>query len=272
MQLTTIITLALASLTSATLLVNYSGGPLSSLDMEMEGGELHCTIQSAGNACFIKAEEDSDNGRQSLHFKRDPHFRRAEIRTLTGQIETNKHYYIGYNFRLSAVGNGLVPFQFKRADKDAQPKQNIPLYFHIENGKLEIRYYQPGGDGETQTTIYTGGAISYGAGSQNHLGMHIYTGDKGTSSLELWIDGKKQTFVNGQQQYGGMTLVTGETYPKFGIYRGEQATEDKTYCPSNGVFTGPAAPAGSAGIYNSWVYMVMISDASMDEVKEAAGL
>jgi hypothetical protein len=78
--------------------------------------------------------------------------------------------------------------------------------------------------------------------------------------------------VNGQQKYSGMTLVTAETYPKFGIYRAEQATEDKTYCPSNQVFSGPAVPSGNADVYNSWVYRVMISDTSMDEVSEAAGL
>ena len=113
MQLTTIIALALASLTSAELLVNYSGGqPISALGgAEMEGGELHCAINSAGNACFIRPEKDNDNGRQSLHFKRDPHFRRAEVKALDGQVKANNHYYIGYNFRLSAVGDGLVPFQ-----------------------------------------------------------------------------------------------------------------------------------------------------------------
>lgn len=106
-------------LSSATLLVDYHGGDAASVlgNVELEGQELGCKILNgqAGNACFIKPEVDSATGKNSLHFKRDPHFRRAEVKALytsTGKAVANKTYYIGYNFRLSKAYEDLVIFQW----------------------------------------------------------------------------------------------------------------------------------------------------------------
>ena len=56
---------------------------------------------------------------------------------------------------------------------------------------------------------------------------------------------------------GGLSLWTGEVYPKFGVYRGEKGDHDT---------------AGESNIYDLYVYKVQLSDASMDEVSGASGL
>jgi hypothetical protein len=106
-------------LSSATLLVDYHGGDAASVlgNVELEGQELGCKIINgqAGNACFIKPEVDSATGKPSLHFKRDPHFRRAEVKALytsANKAVVDKTYYIGYNFRLSKAYESLVIFQW----------------------------------------------------------------------------------------------------------------------------------------------------------------
>lgn len=59
-------------------------------------------------------------------------------------------------------------------------------------------------------------------------------------------------------QKSGLDLWTGYTYPKFGIYRGEQGDHDSDNDGGN--------------TYDSYIYRVQLSDASLDEVKAASGL
>ena len=59
-------------------------------------------------------------------------------------------------------------------------------------------------------------------------------------------------------QTSGLDLWTGATYPKFGIYRGEQGDHD------DGQNTG--------NTFDSYIYRVQLSDASLDEVSGASGL
>ena len=55
----------------------------------------------------------------------------------------------------------------------------------------------------------------------------------------------------------GLDLWTGETYPKFGIYRGEKGDHDAD---------------GESNVFDLWVYRVQISDANLDEVSAASGI
>ena len=67
----------------------------------------------------------------------------------------------------------------------------------------------------------------------------------------MWFDGK-DVF-----QKSGLRLWTGATYPKFGIYRGEEGDHDG---------------GGHSNTFDLWVYKVQISDKSLDEITESSGL
>lgn len=140
-----------------------------------------------------------------------------------------------------------------------------------------IEYTIPGGSGSNRDIVWTG-PVSAGTGTEHHLGFVINTKNDGTGWAEFYLDGVQQKF---NSKWGGGTrlsnvyLFTGDTSPKFGIYRGEAAAganDGDKYCPSSGVYTGEVAPAGTDRIYNSWIYRVQISDSSLSDVKEAAGL
>lgn len=162
----------------------------------------------------------------------------------------------------------------KKWNKDAEPKQNIPLYVHYNSDKqLIIEYGIPGGDGSNRVTIWTG-PLPFGTGTSNKLGFIINTGSNGSGWLEFYVNGVRQKFNSvggGGTRMENMFTFTGDTSPKFGIYRGEVEDKNPKYCPSSGVFTGEQAPAGSDRIFNSWIYRVQISDASKAEAAEAAG-
>lgn len=282
MQFSQLLLLAsLASLATPKLLIDYTGGQAASVlgNVELEGQDLGCKITSAGNAAFIKPEADSSNGTPSLHYKRDPHFRRAEVKALAKghayQAEAGKTYYIGYHFRLGAKSPGLAIFQWKKWDKEAAPKQNIPFHvFFDSQNRLSIEYTIPGTNGSNRETVWNG-EFTAGIGTEHHLAFAINTAQNGKGSLEFYLDGKKQRFNDkwgGQTKLSDVDLFTGPTSPKFGIYRSEASGGGSEFCPSNGIFTGSKAPNGSPNTYNSWIYRVQISDSSMSEVAEAAGI
>lgn len=55
----------------------------------------------------------------------------------------------------------------------------------------------------------------------------------------------------------GIDLWTGNTYPKFGLYRGEK-------------LRGERDPDGDH-VFDNYIYRVQISDKSLDEVSEVGG-
>ncbi|PUU77291.1 hypothetical protein B9Z19DRAFT_1146428 [Tuber borchii] len=284
MRLSLLTTLASSPfmLAAAKLIIDFKGGdhPSTLGVVELEGQDLGCKLTSAGNAAFIRTEKDPVTGTDALHYHRDPHFRRAEVKAMAeadNKAVEDKTYYIGYNFRLEKTHESLVIFQWKKWDKEAAPKQNIPLYVHF-NSKLDlvIEYTIPGTDGSNREIVWTG---PVSAGKTSHsLGFIINTNSKGKGWLEFYLDGKQQKFNaahGGGNRLENVFLLTGDTSPKFGIYRAEAAgsSNDGTrYCPPSGVYTGEVAPDGTDRIFNSYVYRVQISDTSLEEVKEAAGL
>ena len=73
----------------------------------------------------------------------------------------------------------------------------------------------------------------------------------GNNNLQVWLDG--ESVLN----KGGLSLWTGDVYPKFGIYRGEAGDHDTP---------------GESNVFDIYVYKVQLSDASLDEVSGASGL
>lgn len=105
--------LILLPLSTSTLLINYSApAPIPTLgECQLEGSFLGDDIPCPGNSSiYIKTGTDPD-GKPALHYHRDPTFRRAEVKG-AGEYAENKHYYVGYEFRLGNVHEHLTVFQW----------------------------------------------------------------------------------------------------------------------------------------------------------------
>ncbi|KAI5778633.1 hypothetical protein EDC01DRAFT_340133 [Geopyxis carbonaria] len=243
----------LASMASAKVLLDYKGGqPASDLgNVELEGQNLGDKIKAGdgGDDVYIRPETDPESGLEALHYHREPHFRRTEVKAMANKIEEDKTYYIGYHLRLEKTANSLVIFQWKKHDKTVSPIQNIPFHLEFEGDELTLGYTVPDGD---RTPRWKG---KFSAGAVHHIGLVINTSNSGSGYLELWIDGVQMDFDNGEKRLSDVYLFTGPTSPKFGMYRAElNGSGDE-----------------SSHRFDSWVYRVMISDKSLDEVAEAAG-
>lgn len=73
----------------------------------------------------------------------------------------------------------------------------------------------------------------------------------GNNKLDMWLDG---THV---LEKDGLTLWMGNCYTKYGIYRGEKGDYDLE---------------GHSNVFDSYVYGVQVSDASLSEVADYSGL
>lgn len=135
-----------------------------------------------------------------------------------------------------------------------------------------MEYTIPGTNGSNREVVWTDDKeFTVGIGAEHQIGFAIDTSEFG--SLEFWLDGVKQRFSkNGKTILDNVQLFTGPTSPKFGIYRSEQSGGGPEFCPSNNIYSGPTAEKGTPKVYHSWVYRVQISNSSMDEVAEAAGI
>lgn len=163
----------------------------------------------------------------------------------------------------------------KKANKNAAPKQNIPIYvFFNPSGDLTIEYTIPGTDGSNREIVWTG-PVDISKDSIK-LAFVINTAANGKGWLEFYEGGKKQTFNKkwgGEQRLKNVSLFTGETSPKFGIYRAERQGGGGEFCPKDGqAFRGKQAAAGADKSYDSWIYRVQISDSSISEIAEASGI
>ena len=112
---TALCTLLCITLTTATLLVDYTA-PAAVSDLgtpQLEGGALgdHLDVSAAiGSPAFIQPGKDPE-GKAALHFHRDPGDRRAEVRA-KGTYAAEKQYFVGYEFSLSNVHQHLALFQW----------------------------------------------------------------------------------------------------------------------------------------------------------------
>lgn len=71
------------------------------------------------------------------------------------------------------------------------------------------------------------------------------------SKLEMWLDGTQVL------EKDGLALWTGKCYTKYSIYRGEKGDYD---------------PEGRSNVFDSYVYWVQVSDASLAAIAEYSGL
>ncbi|KAF8465761.1 hypothetical protein BDZ91DRAFT_783218 [Kalaharituber pfeilii] len=216
------------------IIMDYRGGePATKIgNVELEGQDLGCKIKAgrAGNAAFIRPEMDETTGRQSLHFKRDPHFRRAEARGEEGKPG---------NFPMA--GDLTIEYTI--------PGSNGSNRDVVWTGPLDIS--KP--SNKLASVINT---------SRNGKGwLEFYVNGQKQTFNKKW---------GGEQRLKNVHLFTGPTSPKIGIYRAEASGGGVKFCPSNGIYLGGQARKGSDRVYNSWVYRYQISDSSLDEIKQSS--
>ncbi|KAH0533901.1 hypothetical protein GP486_008955, partial [Trichoglossum hirsutum] len=80
-------------------------------------------------------------------------------------------------------------------------------------------------------------AFVFGA-QQHNITLAFDTAAAGPNSLQMWFDGDLVL------DKSGLRLWTGETYPKFGLYRGELDAGDNAQ--------------EAAHVFDSWVYHVSV--------------
>lgn len=83
----------------------------------------------------------------------------------------------------------------------------------------------------------------------HHIALAWNTSSSG--ALQLWLDGESVFTTS------GLDLWTGDTYAKVGIYGGEQGAHGST--------------SEERSVFDSWIYRVQLSDASLDEVAASSG-
>ncbi|KAF6223694.1 hypothetical protein HO133_000537 [Letharia lupina] len=243
----------LLSLSTSTLLIDYSApSPISALgECQLEGNFHRDYIACPGNSSiYIKTGTDPD-GKPALHYHRDPRFRRAEVKG-AGAYAANKHYYVGYEFRLGNVHEHLAVFQWKNAydETDSSTYQDAPFFLAFSEvlpTRFSIGYNPPGGK---NTYLWSDGS-DFSTNTTHNVALAWDTMSGGNSKLEMWLDGTKVL------EKDGLTLWTGKCYTKYGIYGGEQGDHD---------------PEGHSNVFDSYVYGVQVSDASLAEVAEYSGL
>ncbi|KAL9102999.1 MAG: hypothetical protein Q9163_001919 [Psora crenata] len=241
-----------AALSCATLLVDYTApasvSALGSPQLQSAEGNF-ISASEGGSHGYIRTEKDED-GREALHFHRDPTYRRAEV-LAKGSYAEGKRYFVGYEFKLSNVHQHLALFQWKKADKFSDPIQNIPfnIQFNLkEPTRPSVGYTPPG---EKYRTIWTSPSPFSTDKTHNIALAWDTTMGSNNNKLQMWLDGESVL------ESDGLDLWTGYTYPKFGIYRGEEGDHDN----------GP-----HSNVFDSWIYKVQISDKSLDEIAESSGL
>lgn len=134
---------------------------------------------------------------------------------------------------------GILTTRRKKEDKTAEPVQNIPFNLEfVSDSNLGVTYTTPGG---SRDTIITFPAADVPAGQEVQIALAWDTNINNNNQLRVYLKGKTYTRT-------GLDLWTGNTYPKFGIYRAETVGWDEN------------------------VYRFTISDQSLNDVKAAGGL
>lgn len=168
----------------------------------------------------------------------------------------------------------------KKADKSTG--QNIPFNIQFteeQPTKLSVGY-TPAGTSAKYGTIWTDSA-SFDTSKTHNIALAWDTlAGNNANKLEMWyvVDSTlpfsfsslpssskavlttlPNNRLDGQSVFSksGLDLWTGDTYPNFGIYRGEKGNHDTT---------------GESNVFDLWVYRVQISDASLEEVSAASGI
>lgn len=134
----------------------------------------------------------------------------------------NETYYIGWWSKVSSTANNNADFQWKSYGNGMT--QDYPFVISAANGHASMFQRQPGSNGQTIWTSPT----PLTADTWNHYIIGIHTSDALTGGwIQLWYDGKPQTFINGATEYACRTWDVSND-PKWGEY-GAQATAVTNY-------------------------------------------
>ena len=135
-------------------------------------------------------------------------------------------------------------------DTDSSTYQDVPFsltFSEVLPTRISINYNPPGGK---RTDLWSDSS-DFSTSTTHNVALAWDTMSGGNSKLEMWLDGTKML------EKDGLTLWTGNCYTKYGIYRGEKGDHDTK---------------GQSNVFDSYVYGVKVSDASLAEVAEYSGL
>ena len=116
--------------------------------------------------------------------------------------------------------SSLAIFQWKRDDKQVDPEDNIPFHLEFSDSGLTLDVTTPGGDGSNRKQLVE---VPVSTNEPHNIALAWDTKMNGgnivsqNNRLAFWLDGKK---IFDDNQYSLWSSKTA-TYPKFGIYRGE---------------------------------------------------
>lgn len=124
-------------------------------------------------------------------------------------------YWLGWHSKLSSTANNNATFQWKSYGNH---KQNFPVVLKMIGGKIHMLHSPLGGSDR----------LIWNAPMQANVWHHFAIGlflspDTNAGWVELYLDGKRQTFSNGTQRYICRTLDD-INEPKWGIYGGSGTT------------------------------------------------
>ncbi|MER7047117.1 heparin lyase I family protein [Streptomyces jumonjinensis] len=123
--------------------------------------------------------------------------------------QANK-YYLGWESRLSSTVDNHAIFQWKSYPEGLQ---NWPVVLKVVDGKLTLIHRTTATP--VPVTLWQKDILP---NDWNHivLGLEL-SSDAGSGTIELWINGTKQTFSNGSTVWQARTWDTGNQ-PKWGLY------------------------------------------------------
>ncbi len=135
-------------------------------------------------------------------------------------------------------------------DRGSSTYQDIPFnlaFNEVLPTRFSIGYTPPGG----KYADLWSDSSNFSINTTHNVALAWDTMSGGNNKLEVWLDGTKVL------EKDGLTLWTGDCYTKYGIYRGEKGDHDTE---------------GQSNVFDSYVYGVQVSDASLAEVAEYSGL
>jgi hypothetical protein len=125
------------------------------------------------------------------------------------QFANGGTYYLGWYSKLSSTVNNNAVFQWKSYGSHTQ---NYPFVLKMINGRITMNQRQPG---SSDQVIWS---APFTANTWRHfaIGVHLSAGTRG-GWVQLWLDGRQQTFVDGSTRYACRTFDS-ENHPKWGVY------------------------------------------------------
>lgn len=248
-------------------------------------GARGVTVSSNTAELYIELGTDP-SGVAALHCHRIEGDIRAEYHALSGRMEADQTYYIGYQFSLAEIEQSLMIWQLYvsivythgkpgwrwltqeiskeyEANNAADGGANIPLSLEIQNGVLHFQYQS-----SYSTPRVPQWSITPKANTPYSVGIVINTGSPGW--VELYWQGQQQTFTTSGTTKVQATTFPGRTEPKFGSYRGEVVGID-TYIYRIQIGTTLSDISAAAGLSSSSSSTSTISKIAMTSTTSTSG-